>query len=151
MTKKPDLIVLGETWFNDTNNCNLPGNKAFNSVRTEKTGGGLLIFCRNYVSFKVLEVSNSDTEVHEHAHVKFHSPYKKTINIIGTYRASSHGVRARFLLKFEKIANYFSSRELNVLCCDVDIDFLKLDNIRESYVDMMISSCHEIHIVLLQQ
>ena len=41
LNKKPDIIVLSETWFNETNIDNLPGYKAFNSVRAEKTGSGL--------------------------------------------------------------------------------------------------------------
>ena len=93
-------------------------------------------------------MSNCNTEVIEFVHVKLHSPNKKTINIVGIYRAPSHGVRARFLSEVEKITNSFSSRELNVLCGDINIDLLKLDNIGKSYVDMMISSSHELHIAL---
>ena len=41
LNKKPDKIVLSETWFNETNIDNLPRYKAFNSVRTKKTRDGL--------------------------------------------------------------------------------------------------------------
>ena len=148
LNKKSDIIVLSEMWFNETNIDNLPGYKAFNSVRTKKTGGGLSTFCRNSLSFKALEVSNSNTEVIEYVHVKLHSPNKKTINIVGIYRAPSHGVRARFLSEVEKITNSFSSRELNVQCVHINIDLLKLDNVGKSYVDMMISLSLEQHIAL---
>ena len=118
---------------------NLPGYKAFNSVRTKKQRGGLSFFCRNDLFFQALEVSSSNTEIIEHVHVTFHSPNKITINIVGIYRASSHGVRRRFPSEVEKITSSFSSRELNVLCGDISIDLLKLDNIGKSYVDMMIN------------
>ena len=36
MIKKPDINVLCETWFNETNIDYLPGNKAFKTVRTKK-------------------------------------------------------------------------------------------------------------------
>ena len=100
------------------------------------------------LSFKALEVSKSNSEVIEHVHVKLHSSNKKTINIVGIYRAPSHGVRARFLSEVEKITNTFSSRELNVLCGDININLMKLDNIGKSYVDMMFSSSLEQHITL---
>ena len=74
-------------------------------------------------------MSSSNTEVIEHVHVKLHSPNKKTTNIVRFYRAPSHGIRACFFSEVEKISNYFSSREVNVLCGDINIDFLKLDNI----------------------
>ena len=35
-------------------------------------GGGLSVFCRNDITYIALEVSNSNTEVIEHVHVKLH-------------------------------------------------------------------------------
>ena len=111
-------------------------------------GGGLSIFCRDVLSFKALEVSKSNSEVIEHVHVKLHSSNKKTVIIVGIYRAPSHGVRARFLSEVEKITNTFSNRELNVLCGDININLMKLDTIGKSYVDMMFSSSLEQHTTL---
>ena len=79
-------------------------------------------------------MSNCNTEVIEYVHVKLHSPNKKTINIVGIYRAPSHGVRARFLSEVEKITSSFSSRKLNALCDVNNIDVPKLDNIAKFYV-----------------
>ena len=36
LNNKPDIIVLSEIWFNETNIVDLPGYKAFNSVCTKK-------------------------------------------------------------------------------------------------------------------
>ena len=58
------------------------------------------------------------------------------------------GGSSGFLSEVEKITNSFSSRESNVLCGDINIDLLKLDNIGKSYLDMMISSSIEQHIAL---
>ena len=55
-------------------------------------------------------------------------------------------VLARFLSEVEKITNTFSNREMNVLCRDINIDLIKLDNIGKSYVDMMLTSSPEQHI-----
>ena len=88
----------------------------------------------------------SNSEVNEHVHVKLHSSNKKTINIVGIYRAASYGVIARFLSEVEKITNTFSVREINVLCGDIDIELMKLDNIGKSHVDVMFSSPLEEHI-----
>ena len=74
-------------------------------------------------------MSSSNTKVIEHVHVKLHVPNKNAIIFVDINRAPSHGVRARFLFEVEKITNCFSSRELNVLCGDINIDLLKLDNI----------------------
>ena len=93
-------------------------------------------------------MSKSKSEVIHHVHVKLQSSNKKTIIIVGIYRAPSHGVRTRFLSEVEKITNTFSSRELNVLCGDININLMKLDNIGKSYVDMMFSSSLEQHITL---
>ena len=71
----------------------------------------------------------SNSEVTEHVHVKLISSYKKTNNIVGFYRAPSHGVRVYFVFEVEKITNTFSSRELNVLCGNINIDLMKLGNI----------------------
>ena len=84
MNKKPDVNVLSVTLFNETNNGNQSGCKTFHSVRKEKNRGWTLIFfCKNDLSFKTLEVSNSNTDVIEFVNVKLHSPNKKKINIIG--------------------------------------------------------------------
>ena len=93
-------------------------------------------------------MSKSNSEVIEHVHAKLYSSNKKTISIVCIYRASSHGVRARFLSEVEKITNTFSSRELNVLCGDININLMKQDNIDKSYVDMMFSLSLEQHITL---
>ena len=93
-------------------------------------------------------MSKSSSEVIEHVHVKLHSSNKKTINIVGIHRTPSHGVRACFLSEVEKTTNTFYSRELNVLCRNINIELLKLDNIGKSYVVMMFSSSLEQHITL---
>ena len=85
-------------------------------------------------------MSNSNTELIEPVHVRLHSRNKNTLIFVGIYRAFSHGVRARFVSEVEKITNTFSSSELNVLCGDINIDLLELDNIGKFYVDMMVSS-----------
>ena len=41
LNKKQDIIVLSETWFNETNIDNLPEYKAFNSIQAGKTDSGL--------------------------------------------------------------------------------------------------------------
>ena len=41
LIKKPDIIVLSETWFNETNFDDVPGYKPFISVRTKKAEGVL--------------------------------------------------------------------------------------------------------------
>ena len=101
-----------------------------------------MIYALNLQKFQI------QTEVIENVHVKLHSSKKKTGNIVGIYRAPSHGVRARFLSDVEKIINTISSRELNVLFVDINIDFMKLNSIGKSYVDMMFSSSLEKHITL---
>ena len=133
LNRNPDAIVFSETWFKETNIDGLSVCIAFNSIRTKKkTGGGLWIFCRNDLSYNDLEVSNSNTQVIEHVHVKLHSPNKKTINNVGIYRAPSHGLRAFFQSEVDKITNSFSSRELNGMCGDFNIEPLKLDNVGKS-------------------
>ena len=74
-------------------------------------------------------MSNPNTEVHEHVHVKLHSSNEKTINIFSFYRALSHGVRARSLSQVKKLTISFSSRELGFFCRDLNIDLLKLKSI----------------------
>ena len=44
LNNKPDIIVLSETWFNETNINILPGYKAFSSIRPEKNGWWTLNF-----------------------------------------------------------------------------------------------------------
>ena len=93
-------------------------------------------------------MSKSNAEVIEPVHAKLHSPNKKTLNIVDIYRASSYGVRVRFLSEVEKVTNFFSSREFNVLCGDINIDLLELVNNGKYYVGMVISSSLDQHIVL---
>ena len=51
-------------------------------------------------------------------------------------------------VKLKKITNSFSSGNLNVLCGDINIDLLELDNIRKSHAGMMFTSSLEQHITL---
>ena len=87
MNKKLYIILFSDTSFNETNIDKLPGYKAFKSVHIEKTDGGLSKFNSNELSLKDKKVSNSNTELIGHVHFKLHSPNKKTINIVGLYRA----------------------------------------------------------------
>ena len=72
-------------------------------------------------------MSKSNSEVIEHVHNILHSSNKKTSNIVGSYRAPSHVVRARSLSEVEKITNIFSSRAINILCGNINNDLMKLD------------------------
>ena len=102
LIRKPDIIVLSETRFKDKIIDKFPGYIAFSFIRTKETGGGLSFFCANDLIYKAFEVSISNTKVFEHFRIQLHSPNKKTINIVSIYRASFHGVRARFLSENER-------------------------------------------------
>ena len=93
--------MLSETWFKIKNIDNFPGYKGFNSVHAKKNCG-LQIFCINDLTFKALEVSDLNTEVIEHAHVKLHNLDKKIFILADNYRSLSHGVWTRFLFEVEK-------------------------------------------------
>ena len=64
--RKPDISVLTETWFNETNIDSLSGHKSFESVRTEKWVVDFSF--RNHLSSKAL-LSYSNTELIENGHV----------------------------------------------------------------------------------
>ena len=65
LNKKPDVIVLSETWLRPEEIGDIPGYRSFNSVSTEKRAGhgGVSVFCRNDLSLKQIEVSNANTEI----------------------------------------------------------------------------------------
>ena len=52
---------------------------------------GMIYLLKHYKCLK------SKSEVFEDVHFKLHSSNEKTTNIVGIFRAPSHGVRARFL------------------------------------------------------
>ena len=153
LNKKPDVIVLSETWFRPEKIGNIPGYRSFNSVRTEMRAGhgGVSVFCRNDLSLKLIEVSNVNTEIIEYVHVKLISKGindNKNINIIGIYREPSHGVRGRFITEVEQLTNALPSTELNVLCGDLNFDLINPDNLGNYFVDVMVSASLEQHITL---
>ena len=66
--------------------------KHSNLYKWKKKGCRVSIFYRNDLTSKALKVSNSNTELVEHVHVKVHSPNKKTIKIFGIHPAPSQWV-----------------------------------------------------------
>ena len=72
--------------------------------------------------------------------LNFICPIKKIKNFVDIYRARSHGAQAHFLSEVEKITALFSGRELNILCCDIIIELMKLDNLGKLFVDVRFSS-----------
>ena len=96
--RKFDIIYLGETWLNASDNLDLFqlfGYKMVHIYRTKKKGGDVAIYISNNINFMVLdELCYNLDNVLECVSVQVSISHKKTIIICCSYKQPNEDIEA---------------------------------------------------------
>ena len=123
--KKPDILLLCETWQN--NNSPLPvldGYEFISKNRTHRLGGGVCIFVSKKLKFKTRSDLEIDCQTIEHCIVEVKLK-KQNVLVCSRYRAPGQSP-TEFLHEYDKLTESMNSTRLPVIVgMDHNLDLLK--------------------------
>ena len=140
--KKPDILMLCETWQNK--NGPIPTLEGYDFVsknRTHKLGGGVGIFVSKKLPFKTRQDLEIDCETLEHCIIEVQLR-KQNVLICSGYRAPGQNPN-KFLQDYEKLSQCIDSARLPVIIgMDHNLDLLKqrTHNPTRLFVDKLLDS-----------
>ena len=145
--KKPDLILLCETWQNKGSPIpSLPGYDYVFKTRTHKLGGGVGIFVSNRLRYKHQHDLEQNCEMFEHCIIELQLKRQKLIVCSG-YRAPGNSP-SQFLTEYETLlGNMTSSASPILVGMDHNLDLLKESKHNptkmfvEKYLDLNMLPC----------
>lgn len=134
-TKKSDIVIIGETWFNNKqlNLYEIRGYTAIHSCREGRRGGGLSMYVHERWIIKKSEVNKIRNCDSIRITITSRSQSDETIEVVGVYRPpsqSQHQV-SDFLLSLEEVLDELTTKKC-IVAGDFNIDVDKNDTIVQS-------------------
>lgn len=131
-TKKPDFVLLSETWLNDSS-VDLYGYESYIHsyiCRKDKTGGGVSIFSKETYNIEIItELSDILTPSAESLFLKVHNLSTKRAAIIGIIYRPSNLPIVQSLTKFDQLLTRLKFLNMKFhLVGDYNIDLLTYPN-----------------------
>ena len=125
------VIGVSETWLNDATSelVNITGYNFVSNHRKSKTGGGVGIYLKNDLEYKLREECNfSDSEVIESLFLEITVPHGKNIIVGSVYRPPNQNT-ATFLDKFNDILSSISKDNKHCYVMgDFNLDLLQYNH-----------------------
>ena len=150
---KFNIITLSETWLKNGKHLlgyvNLPGYKFSYRNRDEKIGGGVGVYIKDCITYKIRNAIISPDDSLEHLWVEVKGKNKKSLYLIGiVYQPTSKN--AKKIEWIEKIDAVLSSIKSTwdstiILTGDTNIDLLSSSTTQDMYEQMLHTyqlSCH---------
>lgn len=123
---KIDIICVAETWFHEEVNSAALNLDNYNLVRndrkTDTRGGGVAIYIRNCLQFKIIFKSDSSERV-EYLFVEIFDKQQKCL-IVCIYNPSRGNDLSHFFNKFSEVSVQY---EHILVCGDLNIDLTQVD------------------------
>lgn len=133
-----DVLVLTETWFNETNLCSVDGYNGYHSIRSNTRGGGVSVFVKcHYKSAKLDNVSVITDEV-ECCGVVIDLKTNKSsekLYIYGVYRPPHLSAGESFIKFLEQNIVSSSCKDKILITGDLNIDLLAPKNFDVNIID----------------
>ena len=153
---KFDIITLSETWLKNDKHLleyvNLPGYKSSNKNRDEKRGGGVGVYIKDRITYKIRNDKISLEDSLEHLWVEIKGKNKKSSYLIGVaYQPSSENAKKiEWIEKIDAASSSIKSTWAStiILAGDTNIDLLSSSMTRDMYEQMLHTyqyytiSCH---------
>lgn len=121
--KRPvDVLLLSETWFNDSYNEGIEGYTSFHAYRTVNCGGGVSLYIGNHIDCVINEKISSISDALEIISVEILIG-DTIVNVFGIYRPPSGSIR-QFLSELDYCLSSVNPNHNIVLCGDFNIDLI---------------------------
>ena len=140
----PDLMVLTETWFNNSNTQNIQNYIAYHTLRTTNRSGGVSIYVKNSFISEIVNDFSFENESIEISTVKIHIG-KLKLFVLGIYRPHSGKIND-FILALNSILD--SSIFQNSTCVilgDMNVNLFLENSDVKNYLSLM----HSYHFIPL--
>ena len=138
---KFDIITLSETWLKNDKHLleyvNLPGYKSSNKNRDEKRGGGVGVYIKDRITYKIRNDKISLDDSLEHLWVEIKGKNKKSPYLIGVaYQPSSKNAKKiEWIEKIDAASSSIKSTWASTitLAGDTNIDLLSSSTTHDMY------------------
>ena len=126
--------------------CNIPGYISFKSVRWESFGGGVSVFHKNNLDFRITEINNISLENIESVYIKLETPRSKKKKLIAVYRLPYHKIRNQFTSDIDDLLKKNSNLETISIGGDLNLNLLSPDDSEWAFAVVLFSSFSDQHI-----
>jgi len=134
LPRKPDVLVLSETWFSSDTVDDMDGYAGFHVYREDRRGGGISIYIASkYKSRKIDRWSFID----EHCEVCSVELVlnEEAITVVGIYRPPDRNVQM-FTEDIRGILGEISHRECTFITGDLNIDLIETNSVELEFINM---------------
>lgn len=131
-----DILILSETWFTNDMCENIEGYDSFHCTRDNKTGGGVSIYIRRELNFKVVTLVNRSSYTANILSLEITMRCVK-LNLIGIYRPPMESNVLNFINEINDILSNINSGYNTIVTGDMNIDLLEPSNFGNQFVDFM--------------
>ena len=98
LVRKPDVIILTETWNSEDKSAEIEGYRSFHCNRSiDRIGGGVGIYVKDDLKAKPVKISMENLPEIEYIHGKVLFNNSTQLNIIAIYRPPNQGMLNSFL------------------------------------------------------
>ena len=132
----PDVIILTETFFCETDFHDIPGYQSHHSYRTDKRGGGVSVFVKSCFISSIVNEKSMVVDSAEICTVDISITPSLKIKFIGFYRPPSSDIR-EFCRKLTAILSDFSTSDILLLGGDANINLFNNNSQINFYTDLM--------------
>ena len=122
------MIILTETRFSEGTITYNSDYFSFNSARSEKSGGGISVFCKNILDCRMPEINYISSGSIKVVHIKLHALRSKNMNTIAVYSPPNHNDLSGFTSDTDDLLKSIPNLETTVIGGDMNINLLSLDN-----------------------
>ena len=122
LVRKPDFIILTETWSSEDKSAEIEGYRSFHCNRpNDRIGGGVAIFVKNDLQAKSVKISMENLPEIEYIHVKVSFANSSPLNIIGLYRPPNPGMLNLFLEYLDNLIDSIGQNTNQIIAGDLNI------------------------------
>ena len=137
ITNNIDIIILSETWFNDSISSDIDGYSGYHTFRSDRNGGGISVYVRVGLGSCFLSEYSVITDDYEICAVDVIPDINNIQNnfiVLGIYRPPNSNIPV-FSNHIENLALQLRDKAV-MLCGDINIDLI-LDNINSDFFNIL--------------
>ena len=134
--RKPPIIVLTETWFDENSVVDIDNYRSFHSYRDGVRGGGVSIYVMDSFESSLLEFTKINNNIIEACGVKVRISGGVFYNVVGIYQPPSESKNDFNNLLQNNILAKFSPSSRVFICGDMNIDLLNPTGHDNDYIDL---------------
>ena len=136
-SKRPDILVFSETWFNEDTCEDIPGYIGRHVYREGRRGGGVSLYVNSGITFHTMSDKCFISEMMEIVTVRVLVNPGCPVTIVAIYRPPSRENIPLFIAALSDILGSFHRSTPVYVVGDINIDILEQQGLPRDFVDAM--------------